>query len=131
MRSGASLKRHASGGAYHPISARRARDTDFVTARDFHTQKVQASLAERFSAVVLPFGCKHLSRIAGCSPETAKAWRAGRQMAQAEHVFRLALQIPSVRAFVESEIGSGRILDDPQVLDEITRRVSQQIRERT
>lgn len=95
--------RRNNGGGTMGRTTRRARGTNFVPQTNFVPEKDE-SLAERFSAVVLPFTAKQLAKVTGCSPETAKAWRNGRQFPHGEHIFKLARSIQSVRAFLYSEI---------------------------
>lgn len=60
--------------------------------------------AERWSAAVIPYPNKKVARIAGCSTETVKAWRAGRQLPQYKHLRNLR-HLPHVRSFVAQEFG--------------------------
>lgn len=76
--------------------------TNFLPVRDYVTQK-DSTLAERFAAIILPFAIKDVARVADCSPETVKAWRAGRSLPYAPHLFPLARGIEPVRQWMFSE----------------------------
>jgi hypothetical protein len=84
-------------------TAKKIWDTNFLNVTNFVPQKSEA-LAERFGAVITQFPVKQITRICDCSPETVKAWRSGRSVAYAPHLFKLARSIPSVNLWVRDEI---------------------------
>lgn len=84
-------------------SATRARGPEFGPTTNSGPIE-DLNLAERFSAVIIELPVKQVAKIAEVSTETVKGWRKARQVPQAEHLFRLARKIPSVRAFLYAEI---------------------------
>ena len=91
------------------------------------TLTTNSALAEKVSAIVIPFTAKQLGKAAGRTEEAGKAWRQGRACPDLASSINMARDIPAIKWLIYREIerGTPHGVMSPRLLTEAMALLSQ------